>query len=74
MNIVVAVLGLVWAAGNLLVAYEFITSAFGERMVRTGPLEQALPLLGGIAIGLFAVFLIWNCARLVLASGRVSST
>jgi hypothetical protein len=42
--------------------------------VRTGPLEQALPLLGGIAIGLFAVFLIWNCARLALASGRVSST
>jgi hypothetical protein len=69
-KIVVALLGLAWAVGNLLVAYEFIVSAFGQNLARKGPLEQALPLLGGLAIGLFALFLVWNCVRLALATAR----
>jgi hypothetical protein len=73
MKIVAALIGLLWAAGNVLVAYEFISSAFGERLVKKGPVEQALPLFGGIAIGLFAAFLVWNCVRLALATGQAEA-
>jgi hypothetical protein len=59
-----AVLGLLYALLSIYVAYLFITSAVGPKLTQKGLLLQAPPLLGGIALALLALPLLWNCIRL----------
>jgi hypothetical protein len=62
-----AVLGLLYAILSIYVGYLFITSATGERLSQKGLLLQAPPLLGGLALIVLALPLVWNCVRLVTA-------
>jgi hypothetical protein len=59
-----ALLGLIWALLSIYVGYLFVTSALG-RLTQKGAMLQAPPLLGGIALIILALPLIWNCIRLV---------
>ena len=59
-----ALLGLLYALLSIYVGYLFITSAVGPRLSQKGLLLQAPPLLGGLALILLALPLIWNCVRL----------
>ena len=68
-----AVIGLLYAALNVYVAYLFVTAGTGARLAQKGLLLQAPPILGGIALVVLALPLIWNCVRLVTARGRASS-
>jgi hypothetical protein len=54
----IAVLGLIWALGNLLVAYLFLTSGVAAKNVHKGLGVQASLVLGGILVALFALFLL----------------
>jgi hypothetical protein len=58
-----ALLGLIWALLSIYVGYLFVTNALG-RLSQKGVMLQAPPLLGGIALILLALPLIWNCVRL----------
>ena len=62
-----ALLGLLYAVLSIYVGYLFITSATGARLSQKGALLQVPPLLGGIALMILALPLIWNCLRLVTA-------
>lgn len=68
MKQIVALIGIAWAAGNLLVAYLFVTSGSSAKMAAKGFNQQALLWSGGLLIGLFALLLAWQC--LVLATSR----
>lgn len=68
MRQLVALLGLLWTAGNLAVAYLFVTSGLAEKTAHKGLAQQALLVSGGAVVGLFAIFLLWQC--LVLATAR----
>jgi hypothetical protein len=60
-----ALLGLLYALLSVYVGYLFFTAATGARLSQKGLLLQAPPILGGIALVVFAIPLIWNCARLI---------
>jgi peptidoglycan/LPS O-acetylase OafA/YrhL len=62
-----ALLGLLYALLSLYVAYLFITSAIGPKLAQKGMLLKAPPFLGGVALALLALPLLWNCVRLVTA-------
>lgn len=62
-----ALLGLLYALLSMYVGYLFITSATGARLSEKGALLQVPPLLGGIALIILALPLLWNCLRLVTA-------
>lgn len=62
-----ALLGLLYALLSMYVGYLFITSATGARLAEKGALLQVPPLLGGIALIILALPLLWNCLRLVTA-------
>jgi hypothetical protein len=64
-----ALLGLLYAALCIYVGYLFVTAGTGARLSQKGLLLQAPPILGGIALVILALPLIWNCARLVSARG-----
>jgi len=56
MKRVVAVLAIVWAAANVVVAYLFVTNAFvAKTAAKEGLPAQAALLLGGLLIAVFAV-------------------
>lgn len=60
----VAILGIVWALANLAAAYVMISGAFvAKTAIKEGILSQAALLLGGMAIEVLAIALIWQCAR-----------
>lgn len=59
-----ALVALLYALLSIYVGYLFITSATGERLSQKGVLLQAPPLLGGLALIVLAIPLIWNCLRL----------
>lgn len=59
-----ALLGLLYALLSIYVGYLFFTAGTGARLAEKGLLLQAPPILGGIALVLFALPLIWNCLRL----------
>ncbi len=67
MKYVWALLGLLYALLSIYVGYLFITSATGDRLSQKGLLLQAPPLLGGVALIVLALPLLWNCLRLVTA-------
>jgi hypothetical protein len=62
-----ALLGLLYALLSIYVGYLFITSAVGPKLTQKGVLLQAPPLLGGLALIVLALPLIWNCLRLATA-------
>jgi hypothetical protein len=70
----VALLILLWALGNVLVSYLFITNAFvAKTAAKEGLLAQLALLFGGVLIEIFALALIWQCLRAIL-SRDVAST
>ena len=70
---VAAGLGLLWALGNLLLAYLFVTSAFASKTAAKEGLPAQLALLvGGALIGVFAVGLLWLCARIISPRGAAA--
>ncbi|HZO33187.1 MAG TPA: hypothetical protein VFH48_45165 [Chloroflexota bacterium] len=73
MRQVVALLGLLYVAVNLLAAYLFVTSGLAAKMAAKGMLQQGLLLSGGLLIGLFALFLAWQCVALALSRERATS-
>jgi len=73
MKAVVAVLAIVWAVVNLLVAYLFITNAFvAKTAAKEGPPAQAALLLGGLLIAVFAVLVARQGLALLRGTSRVS--
>jgi hypothetical protein len=62
-----ALLGLLYALLSIYVGYLFVTAAIGAKLTQKGILLQAPPFLGGIALALLALPLIWNCLRLATA-------
>jgi len=62
-----ALIGLLFALLNIYVGYLFVTAGFGARLSTKGIMLQAPPVLGGIALAVLALPLIWNCVRLVTA-------
>lgn len=67
MKYVWVLLGALYALLSLYVGYLFITAAVGERLSQKGALLQVPPLLGGIALIILALPLLWNCLRLAVA-------
>jgi hypothetical protein len=59
-----ALIGLAYALLSIWVGYLFVISAAGQKLGQKGVPLQIPPFLGGIAIILFALPLIWNCVRL----------
>jgi hypothetical protein len=64
MKYVWAILGLLYALLNVYVAYLLVTAGTGAKLAQKGLLLQAPPVLGGIALALLALPLVWNCVRL----------
>jgi hypothetical protein len=62
-----ALLALLYALLNIYVGYLFVMAGTGPRLSQKGILLQAPPVLGGIALAVLALPLIWNCLRLVTA-------
>ena len=67
MRQLVALLGLLYVAANLLAAYVFITSGLAAKTAAKGLTQQGLLLSGGLLIGLFALFLAWQCLALAVS-------
>jgi hypothetical protein len=70
MRQLVALLGLLYAAANLLAVYGFITGGLAAKTAAKGVSQQALLLSAGLLIGLFALLLVWQCGALALSRGR----
>jgi hypothetical protein len=70
MRPLVALLGLVYVAANLLVGYVFVTSGLASKAAAKGLLQQGLLVSGGLLIGLFAALLAWQCLTLAVSRGR----
>ena len=64
-------IGLLYALLNLYVGYLFVTAGTGARLSQKGILLQAPPVLGGIALVVLALPLVWNAFR--LATSRTST-
>jgi hypothetical protein len=60
-------IGLLYALLNIYVGYIFVTAAMGTRLTQKGIMLQAPPFLGGLALAVLALPLIWNCLRLATA-------
>ena len=73
MKRVVAVLAIVWAAANVVVAYLFVTNAFvAKTAAKEGLPAQAALLLGGLLIAVFAVIVAREGLALFRGTSRVS--
>jgi hypothetical protein len=66
------VVGLLYALLNLYVGYVLVTAGIGPKLAQKGLLLQAPPVLGGIALAVLALPLLWNCVR--LATARTTSS
>jgi hypothetical protein len=62
-----AILGVLYALLSIYVGYLFVISGTGEKLQQKGAALQAAPLLGGIALIILSIPLIWNCIRLATA-------
>jgi hypothetical protein len=70
MRQMVALLGLLYAVGNLLAGYAFITSGLADKAAAKGFSQQALLLSAGLLIGLFALLLVWQSLMLAVSRNR----
>jgi hypothetical protein len=59
---------LLYALLNVYVGYLLVVAATSAKLSQKGIMLQAPPLLGGIALAVLAVPLIWNCLRLATAN------
>jgi len=66
-----AVVGIAYALLNLYVGYVLFVAGTGARLAQKEIYLQAPPILGGLALAILALPLIWNAVR--LATSRVSS-
>lgn len=74
MKQLVALLGLLWAAANLALAYLFVTNAYVAKTAqKEGSLAQLALLGGGAIIALFALLLVWQSLRLAIARDQAAS-
>jgi len=62
-----ALLGLLYALLNIYVGYLLFTAGVGAKLAQKGLMLQAPPILGGIALAVLALPLIWNSLRLATA-------
>jgi hypothetical protein len=62
-----ALVALLYALLNIYVGYVLVTAGTGAKLAQKGILLQAPPVLGGIALVVLALPLIWNCLRLATA-------
>ena len=67
MKYVWALLGLLYALLNIYVGYLLFTAGVGAKLAQKGVMLQAPPVLGGIALAVLALPLIWNSLRLATA-------
>jgi hypothetical protein len=73
MKTLVASLELVWATANFAVAALLVTSAFAAKTaIKEGLLAQAVLLLGGVAMAVFAYLLARQCLDVLRARGDSS--
>jgi hypothetical protein len=71
---VVAVLALLWALGNVAIAYFFLTGAFtAKTVIKEGPPAQAVLLLLGILMVMLSILLARECLRLLRAPSMVET-
>jgi hypothetical protein len=70
MRQLVALLGLLYVAANLLAAYLFVTGGLTAKTAAKGLTQQGLLLSGGLLIGLFALFLGAQCVALAVSRNR----
>lgn len=62
----VAVLGLLWGAFNVAVSFLMVSSSFvAKTAIKEGIPAQASLLLGGAAIEVLAVVVMWQCVRML---------
>jgi hypothetical protein len=70
MRQLVALLALVFALANAYVGYLFVTASLTEKMAAKGFVLQSLPLLGGLALIVFTLPLLWQCVSLAISRAR----
>ena len=70
MRQLVALLGLLYVAANLLAVYAFVTSGLTAKTAAKGLSQQGLLLSAGLLNGLFALLLVWQCVALAVARSR----
>lgn len=71
MRFVWALLAALYAVLSIYVGYLFVMAATGEKLTQKGVMLQAPPLVGGIALIVLAIPLLWNCVS--LATRRLPS-
>jgi hypothetical protein len=62
-----ALIGLLYALLNIYVGYLLFAAGTGTKLAQKGIMLQAPPVLGGIALAVLALPLIWNSVRLATA-------
>jgi hypothetical protein len=67
MKYVWVLIGLLYALLNIYVGYLFVTAGTGPRLSQKGGLLQGPPILGGIALALLALPLLWNVFALAFS-------
>ena len=67
MKYVWALVALLYALLNIYVGYLLFTAGTGVKLAQKGLLLQAPPVLGGIALAILALPVMWNCVRLATA-------
>ena len=71
MKAVAAILGMIWAAADIVLALFMVLGAFTAKTAQhEGLLAQASLLLGGVLIGAFSVALGWVCLRMLVPPGE----
>jgi hypothetical protein len=64
MKFVWVILGILYALLSIYVGYQFVVASQGPRLQEKGLLLQAPPLLGGLALIVVSLPLLWNAFRL----------
>ncbi|HEY2592466.1 MAG TPA: hypothetical protein VGK33_01045 [Chloroflexota bacterium] len=64
MKYVWVIVGVLYALLSIYVGYLFVTSATGAKLQQKGLLLQVPPLVGGLALILLSLPVVWNAVRL----------
>jgi hypothetical protein len=67
MKYVWALVAVLYALLNIYVGYILFSAGIGAKLAQKGPYLQGPPILGGLALAIVALPLLWNCLRLVTA-------
>ncbi|GAC1312884.1 MAG: hypothetical protein NVSMB2_00010 [Chloroflexota bacterium] len=65
MRVVWALIGILFGLLCIYAGYLFFTAGIGAKLLQKGIYLQAPPILGGLALMILALPLIWNCVRLL---------